>query len=280
MHKRLTHPCRILRVDQEFKEQRALLHFNAARETRAYAAIIPLLMHRFGYTEADVQREFLRYNLHINEETNGTYQLIGTQFALLINYLVPGSWFSRRLERYTSFVQDFRCIADVGFGLPFPWLLAALGGPRLRGLFQFVDSSQSALDFAHELIQVVEKGGLMEPGHAHYSLQLGSIEHSSQWQLQRPEAVVALDCIEHAPQARQALSDLARKLAGSTFLIGLPVGTPIPQHTIDFDSKEDAITFVATAGLRVRRSYLVRPEWERDVVGNPGFQGSVFVEAV
>ena len=268
------------RVDRDFLEARALRHYAAAQGSPLYERLMLPLLARFGLSEDDAKCQFLRYNLGINEETNETYRLLGTQFALLVNYLPPNTWFSRRLDRYAEFVSRFSNIVDVGFGIPFPWLLVASRHRQIEGAFALVDSSQSALDFGAEFIHLVTRQYPKETESLGWSLRHGMIEHADQWGMGPMEAVLALDCVEHAARAAHALQRMASVLSGAVFLIGLPVGTPIPQHTIDFDAEQDAIAFVSTAGLRVTSTHLVQTVWDGDVVGNPGFKGSIFIEAV
>ena len=272
-----TRPCK---SDFDFLQTRALCHYEAAKRMPLYAAILEPLAARFGLTERDVRHHFLRYNLGINIEKNDTYLLLGTQFAQFVNYLPNNTWFSRRLDRYSRFVKRFEHVLDVGFGIPLPWRIACAGDDVVTGRFTLLDSSESALDFAAEFIAVAKRRFPRAVDGLEHNLVLGSIEKSQVWSVVRPQTVVALDCIEHSVNASRCLRRIVDRLHGSTFLVALPVGTSIPQHTIDFDTEEDAVAFVRGAGLTVQDTHLVESIWDGDVVGNFGFKGSIFVEAV
>jgi hypothetical protein len=265
---------------ERFTRQRALSHFEAAKSTPAFRSILLPLLETYRLSEAEVREEFLRYNLGINRESNATYKLLGTQFALLINYLPKGTWFARRLEAYRAFASRFETITDIGFGLPFAWLLAAMGRGRMKADFRFVDSSQTAIDFGLQLIAIAQRQFPAETSQLSFSMKRGSIEESQEWRLPQPSAVVALDSIEHAVEPQRALKSLAEAFRGATFLIGLPVGTPIPQHQIDFEREQNALNFVRDAQLVISQYSLVPASWAGDVVGNPGFKGSIFIEAM
>jgi hypothetical protein len=238
------------------------------------------LARRFGFSEVDVRSHFLRYNLGINSESNETYQIIGTQFALLVNYLPTATWFSKRLDAYAEFVSHYHRVLDIGFGIPFPWLIACSRGLHLSGHFTLLDSSQSALDFASEFINRATARHPERTAGLQYSLTLGWLEKPDEWAVGDIEAVVALDCVEHAIDPSACLARVVNRFRGATLLVGLPVGTPIPQHTVDFDNETEALAFVSTSGLKVIRNHLIRANWGADVVGNPGFAGSLFMEGV
>lgn len=267
-------------ADFDFLQTRALSHYEAAKRMPLYASILEPLAARFGLTEPDIRHHFLRYNLGINTEKNDTYLLLGTQFALFVNYLPNNMWFSRRLDRYSQFVKRFEHVLDVGFGIPLAWMIACAGDDVATGRFTLLDSSESALDFAAEFIAVAKRRFPRAVDGLEHNLVLGSIEESEVWSVVRPQTVVALDCIEHSVNASQCLRRIVDRLHGSTFLVGLPVGTPIPQHMIDFNTEEDAVAFVRGAGLTVQNTHLVETIWDGDVVGNSGFKGSIFIEAV
>ncbi len=266
--------------------QKCEQHLQQAKESPLYDRLVLPLAKRWGYSSSYVEDAFKKYNLEINDYGNDIYSGLPSRFALLLNYLLDEGWFAERLAYYERVAAPFSTIIDVGFGIPLlhlQWLKTFAVPVDLKHLL-LLDKFPIAHDFAQGFIDVAEATSptLRDVVTCDYSsVDLDKAErhlhlapHTNGHSL-----VVALDCIEHARDPHAALSGLAATYAGCEFLIALPLGPIIPQHTVEFLSEDEITAFVSKASLTVESSYLVRTSWARDVIGNEDFEGSVFVRA-
>jgi len=265
---------------------KANLYRQRLRACSLYHSVVLPLSRDYGLTEGDVAHAFFYYNNEINHYDNSIYESTEARFALLLNYLLPGTWFAERLRMYAGIASQFSSITDIGFGFPLLLLshVQSWRGrvSRLPMRLHLIDKFPSAFEFADRFISHIrnacQESSLLGLKITYDQFDLDSPESEKPVDFQG-ELVVALDCIEHARDPLAASRRIAAHSSGRMALIGLPIGPIIPQHTAEYLSVGSAVDFVGKSGFTPLGAELVTTDWRRDLVGNPDFSGSVFIEA-
>lgn len=265
---------------------KANLYCQRLRACSLYHNVVLPLSRDYGLTEGDIVHAFFYYNNEINSYDNSIYQSTEARFALLLNYLLPGTWFSERLSMYAGIASQFNSITDIGFGFPLLLLNHVQGWndrvTRLPTRLHLIDKFPSAFEFADRFISHIRNAFpasslfALEVTYDHFDLDSPESDKPVEF---LGELVVALDCIEHARDPLVASRRIATYASGRKALIGLPVGPIIPQHTAEYLSVNSAVNFVRDSGFTPLGAKLVATNWRRDLVGNPEFSGSVFIDA-
>ncbi len=272
---------------KEFMLSKCFLYFNRIRRSYLYQHFLIPLMNKFGKTEDQIIKSFFYYNTNINTYSNDIYADIDSRFSLLMNYLLPGTWFSHRLQAYINVVKQYQSISDIGFGIPFLFLYNFINNTSTKNniTINYFDKNDSAFYFSKVFLTYLKeirpdiyknaKVNWTKYDLDDYRVTSSNIKECS---FQR-HLVVALDCLEHAISPDNALEILIRNFPYSDFFIGLPIGPIIPQHTIQFKTEEEAIFFVIKSGLKIKKAELISTNWNADLIGNKEFKGSLFIEA-
>lgn len=273
-------------LDEDFKfsfmREKCELHFESASKSKLYKEVILPLGKIFGKSESDIYSSFLRYNLEINSYTNEFYSTFDSRFALAINYLLPGTWFYRRLEKYIDVCQRFRKICDVGFGVPLVFIYHALKMlPPKRWRFHYFDKFQSAQTFAKPFIDLI-RNAYPSLFANHIQVEYGFLDLDAPEDAKVKEKtfdlMILADCVEHASTPKRTLRSLLKNFEVKEYLISLPVGTIIPQHAIEFVDQCDVLNFLRNGRLQIDKTEMIEAYWESDLIGNEDFSGSLFVQ--
>ncbi len=265
-----------------FMKEKADQHFERASKSDIYKRILVPLGKSFNRSEEDIYTAFTYYNLQINSYTNEFYSSLDCRFALAINYLVPETWFSRRLNTYMATCIGHHTICDIGFGVPLVFIHHALTGSRpKRGMaFHYFDKYDSATIFGGHFVSLMrdEFAALFScsPAVDFRILDLDAPQQGRKSPISS-DLVIACDCLEHAHSPAAALRFLSMHFPAKEYLIALPVGPIIPQHTIQFTNEPEVTDFVKQAVFRIIDQTLVTASWNSDLVGNEDFLGSSYV---
>jgi len=207
-----------------------------------------------GIATDEIKQEFLNYNLDIHDpQGNGVYRSLSNRLVLHIHNLISGSWHIERQETVSNFFKwcNPKSAIDIGFGVPSQYVRDCVLGSEFEASLTLCDLYEEAFHFAEVLLN---------------SWQLGWEEKIKflRADMNAPESLgdyglyMFMDSIEHTFNPTACLKRYVRQSPESAmFLISLPIGPLIPRHYISWETDAEAVAWLHSTGLIVKKSNTV-----------------------
>jgi tRNA(Arg) A34 adenosine deaminase TadA len=223
---------------------------------------IKILMSKLNISKEDIIRAYVGYDTGVFVYDNDIYNSLPLRAALYLHYILKGSWHQERQGVILDFVKRSKpaSIVDMGFGAPTKYIKEYV--LRHKKQLVLVDLYKSAFTFAKPLLDIWNsswKGFI-----SFRKLDMNKHEFVGNF-----DCYIFQDSIEHVKNSKKYLTKIVN-LSGakSNFILSIPIGPKIPSHTIAWATGAEAVGWLTSCGLIIKKSKKVHINPKVDLFTN------------